>query len=346
MISRVYLLLKDDECMSLRTKIFLTKTLDPWWNLAVEEYLLETVEKDQFILYLWQNENTVVIGKNQNPWRECRTELLEREEGKLARRLSGGGAVFHDLGNLNFTFITNRENYNLERQMKIILSAVNKVGIHAETNGRNDITVDGRKFSGNAFCFRKQNAYHHGTILVSTDIDKLTKYLQVSDEKIKSKGVQSVQSRVVNLIEHQPLLTIEKMKNACMEAFNGSYGGNPSIVQDTNDIDQLPIKELYTKYSSWEWKYGEVLEFDVNLTTRFSWGGLEIGFHLKKGRVDKVIVYSDAIDEEFIGMLPKVLEDNDFSSINLAKCINKLDVNDERKRFVKDIYDWLTNQEF
>jgi lipoate---protein ligase len=332
--------------MSLRTKIFLAKTLDPWWNLAIEEYLLETVEKDQCILYLWQNENTVVIGKNQNPWRECRTELLEREEGKLARRLSGGGAVFHDLGNLNFTFITNRENYNLEKQMKVILSAVSKVGIYAELNGRNDITVEGRKFSGNAFCFRKHNAYHHGTILVSTDIDKLTKYLQVSDEKIKSRGVQSVQSRVVNLVEYQPLLTIEKMENACIDAFNEYYTGDSLIIEETKNIDQLLLQELYAKYSSWEWRYGEVLDFDVKLTTRFSWGGLEIGLRLKKGKVDKVNVYSDAIDEEFIGMLPKILEGNDFSSINLVKSINNLDIKDDRRRFVQDISEWLTSQEF
>jgi lipoate-protein ligase A len=332
--------------MSISTKIFLTKTLDPWWNLAIEEYLLETVEKDKCILYLWQNENTVVIGKNQNPWRECRTELLEREGGKLARRLSGGGTVFHDLGNLNFTFITNRENYNLEKQMKVILSAVSKVGIHAELNGRNDITLEGRKFSGNAFCFRKKNAYHHGTILVSTDIDKLTKYLQVSDEKIKSKGVRSVQSRVVNLTEHQPLLTIEKMENAFVEAFNEYYGGNSPVSEDTKNIDQVQIEELYKKYSSWNWRYGEVLEFDVKLTGDFSWGGLEIGFQLKKGRVDKATVYSDALDEEFIGMLPKIFEGNDFSSANLANSIYMLDVNKERKQFAKDIFDWLSIQEF
>ena len=173
--------------------ILYTDTFDPWLNLSVEEQLLNSVKPGQFILYLWQNHNTVVIGKNQNAWRECKTELLENEGGKLARRLSGGGAVFHDIGNLNFTFVVDRENYDLTKQVSVILNAVNSLGINAEMNGRNDLTVDKRKFSGNAFCFRKHGAYHHGTVLVNADMSKMARYLQVSKEKILSKGIQSVQ---------------------------------------------------------------------------------------------------------------------------------------------------------
>jgi lipoate-protein ligase A len=209
--------------MIKHTEIIHTKTLDPWWNLAVEEYLLYNLEKDKCVLYLWQNQNTVVIGRNQNAWRECRTKLLEEEGGRLARRLSGGGAVFHDTGNLNFTFLVNRGDYNLEKQVGVILSAVKKVGIAAEMTGRNDMTVDGKKFSGNAFCFRKFNAYHHGTILVSADIGKLTRYLQVSTEKIRSKGIESVQSRVTNLAEYNPDLTIEEISAALTPSFASAF---------------------------------------------------------------------------------------------------------------------------
>ena len=177
---------------------------DPWHNLALEE-LLFTSGGEGTVLYLWQNRNTVVIGRNQNAWKECRADLLEREGGRLARRTSGGGAVFHDMGNLNFTFITPRGGYDLERQLGVILGAVRSQGIDAGFTGRNDlVTAGGGKFSGNAFCFSRDRGLHHGTILVDVDMDKLSRYLVPSADKLRSKGVDSVRSRVANLRELNP----------------------------------------------------------------------------------------------------------------------------------------------
>jgi lipoate-protein ligase A len=335
-----------EKSMTKYTEIIRTKTLDPWWNLAVEEYLLYNLEKDKCILYLWQNQNTVVIGRNQNAWRECRTKLLEEEGGKLARRLSGGGAVFHDTGNLNFTFLMNREDYNLEKQVGVILSAVKKVGIAAEMTGRNDLTVDGKKFSGNAFCFKGLNAYHHGTILVTADIDKLTRYLQVSTEKIRSKGIESVRSRVTNLAEYNPELTVEEISAALMEAFGETYGGLPVVRDNVDLMDQEVLKKLYEKYSSWEWRYGETAEFDIEMSSRFSWGGIEVGLQLEKGIVKKAMVYSDALDEEFIIMLPKAMEGCIFRSKSLAESILNMNVGKEREQMQVNIADWIRGKDF
>lgn len=308
--------------MTNSTRIIRTHTNDPWWNLSVEEYLLDRVEPGQCMLYLWQNENTVVIGRNQNPWRECRTELFENEGGKLARRLSGGGAVYHDLGNLNFTFIASSEVYNLEKQVRVILDAVNSLGIKAEMTGRNDLTADGRKFSGNAFCFRKTGAFHHGTVLVNANFQKLSNYLQVSQEKMRSKGVQSVQSRVVNLCELQPSLTIDRMAEALIASFRSAYQSEAPVEETIKD--RAALEELYCKYSSWNWRYGEAPKFDVDMDTRFPWGGLEIGFKLENGLIREASVYSDAMDEEFISRLPGVFKGCTYSSQQLAGKLREL----------------------
>lgn len=329
-----------------KTKIICVNTLDPWWNLSIEEYLLDRVGENECILYLWQNQNTVVIGKNQNAWRECRTDLLESEGGKLARRLSGGGAVFHDTGNLNFTFLMGRSNYDFQRQVKVIRDAVGKAGIVSEVSGRNDLTVDGRKYSGNAFCFRKNSAYHHGTILVSADMDKLSRYLQVSQEKLRSKGVKSVQSRVANLTEFKPSLTIEEMKVYMMEAFQDEYGKSVEIHMDDSFMDKEALNRLYEKYSSWEWRYGESPSFDIELTERFDWGGIEIGLQLENGIIKRAIVYSDAMDEEFINMLPGMLEGCKFKSSDMAKRILDKPLEEHRETYARDISEWLLKKGF
>ena len=191
---------------------------DPYRNLALEQYLTEHVADDACILYLWQNQNTVVIGRNQNAWQECRTGLLEQEGGTLARRLSGGGAVFHDMGNLNFTFSVSTENYDLSRQQRVILEACRLLGIQAELSGRNDLLAQGRKFSGNSFYNHGGRSFHNGTLLIDADMTKMGRYLSPSPAKIASKGVASVASRVVNLRELCPGLTVAGMTSAMVQS--------------------------------------------------------------------------------------------------------------------------------
>ena len=151
--------------MITRTYYYTEESTDPFYNLAIEQHLLDIVPKGSCILYLWQNKHTVVIGKNQNCWKECKMQELADDGGRMVRRLSGGGAVYHDLGNLNFTCVTHKEDYDVARQLDVILTALHALGIHAEKSGRNDLHVDGRKFSGNAFYDNGSRCFHHGCTL-------------------------------------------------------------------------------------------------------------------------------------------------------------------------------------
>lgn len=169
--------------------IYSAPTGDGWLNLARDGCFLENNKKGDVILYFYVNKNAVIIGRNQNAWKECSIANMDADGVQLVRRHSGGGAVFHDNGNLNFSFITDEKHYDLNRQMRVILNAVSKLGLKAELSGRNDITVDGKKFSGNAFSLAKGNRSHHGTILVNADLTKLSNYLCVSKEKCAQRAL-------------------------------------------------------------------------------------------------------------------------------------------------------------
>ena len=278
-----------------RIKLYESNSFDPYLNLATEQYLMETVEEDACILFLWQNQNTVVIGKNQNAWKECRTTLLNEESGVLARRLSGGGAVFHDLGNLNFTFLVPQAEYDLDRQFSVIAEAVSLLGLQAERSGRNDVLIQGRKFSGNAFFKHNGKAYHHGTLLVDVDMDKLGRYLNPSKAKLQAKGVDSVRSRVVNLRELNPQITIASMKDAMTRAFAKVYDRPMTVITD-EDFDHAAIEALRQRNASWEWNYGQKLPFTAELEARFPWGCVQLCMQVENGMVTGAKIYSDAMD--------------------------------------------------
>ncbi len=275
--------------------LYSSTSFDPYWNLAAEKCLLDRVRPGECILYLWQNQNTVVIGKNQNAWTECRTSLLENEGGHLARRLSGGGAVFHDLGNLNFTFLVCHEDYDVDRQLSVIQEAVRLAGIQTERSGRNDVLADGKKFSGNAFYHQAGHAYHHGTLMVDVDKNKLQRYLSPSKAKLESKGVASVRSRVVNLRELSPALTCDKLRGYMVRAFEAVYQLPPCpITLSDGELAQIARDKAVNE--SWEFLYGPRLPFTFQCESRFSWGGVQLQLQAKGGTITDSKIYSDAMD--------------------------------------------------
>ena len=317
-------------------KYYIADETDPYKNLAMEEYLLQHVTEEECILFLWQNENTVVIGRNQNPWKECRIKELGEDGGRIVRRLSGGGAVYHDLGNLNFTFLMTKENYNVDKQLEVIIQAVNNLGIPATKSGRNDITVDGRKFSGNAFYSVGNKCYHHGTILVNVDMPSLSKYLNVSKTKLKSKGVDSVRTRVTNLNEYRPDLSIGRLKEELLFAFGKTYGSEPIQIEDK----QIPRDKLMLgveKFSSWVWNYGRKIEFSNSIERRFSWGDIELQMIVESGIVKACLAYSDSLDTELFEELPKYLIGCIFNSRSMEEALSGIKVEKDKRQMLEDI---------
>lgn len=292
--------------MIAKTLFIRTDDTYPYRNIALEKYLLEDCSEDECILYLWQNSNTVVIGKNQNCWKECRVSALEESGGHLARRLSGGGAVYHDMGNLNFTFLVHKDNYDVSKQLEVIIKALKLLGISVEKTGRNDMVADGRKFSGNAFYEHRNLCYHHGTLLIDTDVERMTELLSVNEDKLRSKGVSSVRSRVVNLRELCPEITVALVAEKLREAFDEVYGIK-SEDYDTARLDREKLCEYEKEFSSWDWKYGRKLPFETELSKRFSWGDVSIQLEAERGIIKNARVFSDSMKHEWPSELEKLL---------------------------------------
>ena len=320
----------------MRNLILSGDSTHPWHNLAVEELLFESVGRRARVLYLWQNRNTVVIGRHQNAWKECRVRLLEDEGGILARRSSGGGAVYHDLGNLNFSFVTPGDSCDVKRQLEVVRRAVAAFGVAAEFTGRNDLVLaqDGAKFSGNAYRYSAEAALHHGTLMVNVALDRLGRYLAPDEGKLRAKGIDSVRSRVRNLIDLAPRITPQALAEELKGAFEREFG--PAEALSMGELDAGRLRALEEKYASWEFRMGKALPFDASLDHRFQWGGVTLRMKLLNGVVAGAQVYSDAMDEAMIDRLAPALTGVRYENRALAEALRGLG-----DAHANELADWL-----
>ena len=283
----------------MKLQFVVSNQTNPYWNIAVENYLVEHAEG--IVLYLWRNRRTVVIGQNQNPFGECNVEALEADGGYLMRRKTGGGAVYHDDGNLNFSFVVPKALYDQQRQFRVIQRAVESFGLHTELSGRNDILCEGRKFSGNAFSKGRFNDLHHGTILIKGNMEDLARYLKPKPAKLQKHGVSSVQSRVVNLSELNAGITTESLGPRLKDAFVEEYKGADSqfsILNFDDLIGRPEVRALYEEFASDEWRFGRWRSFTAQHSAQFDWGGVELQLTVDQehGVVTDVQISSDALD--------------------------------------------------
>ena len=263
-------------------------TTDPAFNLAAEEYVFEHLPRDTMYVMLWQNDNAIIVGKHQNTLAQI-NEAFVREKGiKVVRRLSGGGAVYHDMGNLNYTIIADGEGeLNFGRFCRIVLDALARVGVQGEINGRNDMTIDGKKFSGNAQYAKYGRVMHHGTILFDSDSSVLAGALQVDEAKIKAKGVQSVRSRVTNVRPHLPKdMPLAKFRKVLLGSFLTQFPGEEYIFTPE---DLAEIEKLSQRYRDWDWNYGRSPACDLARQKRVEGcGSVEAYLTLDQGRIQQL----------------------------------------------------------
>lgn len=271
--------------------------LDPRFNLALEEYVIKEMDPREDYLLLWQNSPSVIIGRNQNTVEEINMEFVERHGIHVVRRLSGGGAVYHDLGNLNFTFVTTGEDEipnNFRRFTEPVIKALARLGVKAEHTGRNDITIDGKKFSGNAQYYYRDRVLHHGTILFNSDLDMVQKVLKVRADKIASKGIKSVRSRVTNVIDYLPRkITLAEFKEL-LEKMLLEDSGEKSRYYELSERDLSRVRQLMEqRYNTWEWNYGRSPAFTFQKGERFAGGYLEVRLDVQKGFIARCKIHGD-----------------------------------------------------
>ncbi|MCH7374408.1 lipoate--protein ligase A [Aeromonas sp. MR19] len=285
-----------------RLRLLLSDSHDPLFNLAVEECIFRQMDPNQRVLFLWRNANTVVIGRAQNPWKECNTRRMEEDGITLARRSSGGGAVFHDLGNSCFTFMAGKPGYDKSISTAIVLDALKRLGVSAFASGRNDLLVatqDGeRKVSGSAYRETQDRGFHHGTLLLDADLGRLANYLNPDPKKLAAKGIASVRSRVANLCELLPGIDHNQLSHALCEAFFAHYGGRvlPEHISPSQLPDLPGFADTFARQRSWEWNFGHAPAFSHQLDERFGWGGVELHFDVEKGVIGRAQIFSDSLD--------------------------------------------------
>ena len=302
---------------------------DARFNLAIEEYLLRNIAPEENILLFYINSPSIIIGRNQNTFEEINVDYVQEHNIQVVRRLSGGGAVYHDHGNLNFSFIApnTKENFhNFQKFTMPVIEVLKEMGVPAELGGRNDILVEGRKISGNAQYVSGLRMVSHGTLLYNTDLSAVTNALKVKPSKIESKGIKSIRSRVANISEY--LEEIPEIETFRQNILRGIFKDADHIPQyHLNDADWEAINELSaSRYQTWEWNFGHSPEFNIHKTHRFPSGEIDARMNVIKGKIDCIKFYGDFFGQYEVSELESLLLGTPYHPEELLDVLESVDI--------------------
>lgn len=301
---------------------------DPRINLAIEEYALKNLDIEDTYLLFYINEPSIIIGKNQNSVEEINTKYVEDNGIHVVRRLSGGGAVYHDQGNLNFSFITKDDGesfHNFKKFTAPVVEALKSLGVDAEMSGRNDILAEGRKISGNAQFSTKGRMFSHGTLLFDSEIEHVVSALNVKKDKIESKGIKSIRSRVANIKEFlKEDITIEQFRQLLLEAI---FKTKDVPLYELTEEDWKNIHELSKeRYQNWDWNYGKSPKFNLQHSHRFPVGQIDIRLDVTKGKIENCKIYGDFFGVGDVSEIEELLIGVKYEKAEIAQAIETVDV--------------------
>lgn len=301
---------------------------DPRINLAIEEYALKNLDPDKTYLLFYVNGPSIIIGKNQNTIEEINKLYVEENDIHVVRRLSGGGAVYHDLGNLNFSFITKDDGdsfLNFRRFTQPVIDALHELGVKAELSGRNDIHVGDKKVSGNAQYTTKGRMFSHGTLMLDSEIENVVNALKVKDEKIRSKGIKSIRSRVANINDFlQNKLTMEEFKQLLLEYL---YKEQEIGTYKLSEEDWKGIHDISEKrYKNWDWNYGKSPKFDIQRSQRFDAGTIDVRLNISKGTIQECKIYGDFFGVGDVSDVQDMLTGVKYEKNAIHKALHEMDM--------------------
>lgn len=307
----------------MMNRIFLSQETDPYYNVALEYQLLEEAQ-DNTTLFLWQNSPAVIFGRNQSLFTEVDTNYLLKNNICPVRRFSGGGAVFQDLGNLNFTFITKEKNANPKKYLKTLHKALLFLNIECEFSGRNDLLCNGKKFSGHAYFINDDNYLYHGTLMIDVNLDMLTNVLKPSFLKLNSKGINSVRSRVINLSQINKTITKEKIIDNIIEAFKDLFGKCETIKYLNKNNCSAP---MYSKIKTDEWIYKESPQFSISIEKKLNIGNVTISCDVEDGLIKQIKVQTDSLH---------IFDFSEFEKDMIGTIYKKDSIFDDLEKFIHD----------